>query len=319
MRSVASRGLAGPAPLRRDALDGVLLLDKSRGHTSNQALQAAKRLLQARKAGHSGTLDPMATGLLPLCFGEATKFAVMLLDADKTYEAEVKLGIATTTGDADGEVIARREVSILDSQLEQAMSELKDLRQQTPPMYSALKHRGRPLYEYARAGVVVERAVREIRIDALDWDYRPPDVMWFRARVSKGTYIRTLAEQVGLRLGCGAHLTALRRTAIGSMEVAQAVRLDRLEGLTLEQRRACLLPVDALARELPAVEVDQAARLLQGQTVSAGSKAQVGPVRLYDRAGRFLGIGEVDGNGWVSPRRLLAAGTAVEGAAPVAV
>jgi tRNA pseudouridine55 synthase len=296
--------------MRRDALDGVLLLDKSRGQTSNHALQAARRLLQARKGGHTGTLDPMATGLLPLCFGEATKFAAMLLDADKTYVAEVKLGIATTTGDAEGEVIEQREVSIRTSQVDQAMSELKNLRQQTPPMYSALKHRGRPLYEYARAGEVVERAVREIRIDALDWEYRPPDVVWFRARVSKGTYIRTLAEQIGLRLGCGAHLTALRRTAIGQMDLAQAVPLERIEGLTLEQRRACLLPVDFLARELPAVEVGQAARLLQGQTVTAGAEARVGLARLYDSTGRFLGIGEVDRDGRVSPRRLLAAGPA---------
>jgi tRNA pseudouridine55 synthase len=304
--------------MRRDALDGVLLLDKSRGQTSNHALQAAKRLLQARKAGHTGTLDPMATGLLPLCFGEATKFAAMLLDADKTYVAEIKLGIATTTGDADGEVIARREVNILDGQLFQAMSELRNLRQQTPPMYSALKHRGRPLYEYARAGEVVERAVREIRIDALDWEYGPPDVVWFRTRVSKGTYIRTLAEQIGLRLGCGAHLAALRRTAIGSTDLAQAVSLERLEGLTLEQRRACLLPVDYLARELPAIEVGQAARLLQGQAVSAGPEARVGLARLYDPTGHFLGIGEVDSDGRLSPRRLLAAGTAV-GVAPAGV
>jgi tRNA pseudouridine55 synthase len=253
-----------------------------------------------------------------LCFGEATKFAAMLLDADKTYVAEIKLGIATTTGDADGEVIARREVNILDGQLFQAMSELRNLRQQTPPMYSALKHRGRPLYEYARAGEVVERAVREIRIDALDWEYGPPDVVWFRTRVSKGTYIRTLAEQIGLRLGCGAHLAALRRTAIGSTDLAQAVSLERLEGLTLEQRRACLLPVDYLARELPAIEVGQAARLLQGQAVSAGPEARVGLARLYDPTGHFLGIGEVDSDGRLSPRRLLAAGTAV-GVAPAGV
>jgi tRNA pseudouridine55 synthase len=295
----------------------VLLLDKSPGQTSNHALQAAKRLLQARKGGHTGTLDPMATGLLAVCFGEATKFAAMLLDADKTYVAEIKLGVTTTTGDAEGEVIQQREVSLAKGQLDQVLSELRNLREQTPPMYSALKHRGRPLYEYARAGEVVERAVREIRIDALAWEFRPPDMVWFQARVSKGTYIRTLAEEIGMRLGCGAHLTALRRTAIGSMQVVQAVRLGWLEDRTLEQRRACLLQVDYLARELPAVEVAQAARLLQGQTVSAGAEAQAGLARLYDSTGRFLGIGEVDGDGRVSPRRLLSAGPVVGAATAV--
>jgi tRNA pseudouridine55 synthase len=299
-------------------VDGVLLLDKARGQTSNHALQAAKRLLQARKGGHTGTLDPMATGLLPLCFGEATKFAAMLLGADKTYLAEVKLGVTTTTGDADGAVIARREVGNLDGQLDEVMSALKALRQQTPPMHSALKHHGRPLYEYARAGEVVERAAREIRIEALEWQYRQPDVVSLRARVSKGTYMRALAEEIGLRVGCGAHLTALRRTAIGSLDVAQALAVDRLEGITLEQRRACLLPVDFLVRDLPAIEVAEATRLLQGQTVSAGPQARAGLARLYDSTRRFLGVGEVDGDGRVSPRRLLAAGPDVE-VAPTAV
>jgi tRNA pseudouridine55 synthase len=293
---------------RGDPLDGVLLLDKPAGVSSNMALQQGKRLLDARKAGHTGTLDPMATGLLPICFGEATKFTANLLDADKTYEGVVKLGVTTSTGDAEGEVTGRLPVGAAADRLPEVMAGLSGLQQQVPPMYSALKHQGRALYEYARAGQVVARAAREIEVRELVWRVLTDDEVWLRVRVSKGTYIRVLAEQVGSRLGCGAHLSALRRTGIASLSVDEALTLDRLEALSLAERRQTLRPVDFLALDLPALEVAQADRLLHGQPVSVGQPARCGPVRLYDMGGRFLGVGELGADGRVAPRRLLAAG-----------
>jgi tRNA pseudouridine55 synthase len=293
---------------RGDPLDGVLLLDKPPGVSSNTALQHSKRLLGARKAGHTGTLDPMATGLLPICFGEATKFAANLLDADKTYEAVVKLGVTTATGDAEGEITARAEVGAVADRLPAVMAGLTGAQQQVPPMYSALKRQGRSLYEYARAGQMVERAARQIEVRELAWRVVSADEVWLRVRVSKGTYIRVLAEEVGTRLGCGAHLSALRRTAIAALDVQEAVTLKRLEALPLLERREALRPVDFLALDLPALEVAQADRLLHGQPVGVGQPAPCGLVRLYDTRGRFLGVGEVGADGCVAPKRLLAVG-----------
>jgi tRNA pseudouridine55 synthase len=293
---------------RGDPLDGVLLLDKPLGVTSNTALQHSKRLLGARKAGHTGTLDPMATGLLPICFGEATKFAAALLDADKTYEAVVKLGVTTATGDAEGEVTARADVGAIDDRLPAVMEALSGAQQQVPPMYSALKHRGRALYEYARAGQVVDRVAREIQVREVVWRALCEDEVWLRVRVSKGTYIRVLAEEVGRRLGCGAHLSALRRTGIAGLGTHEAVTLERLAALPLPERRQALRPVDFLTLDLPALEVGEAERLLHGQPVTVGQPARAGPVRLYDTRGRFLGLGEVGADGRVAPKRLLAAG-----------
>jgi tRNA pseudouridine55 synthase len=291
-----------------DAVDGVLLLDKPVGMTSSAAVGKARWLLGARKAGHTGTLDPMATGLLPLCFGEATKFAANLLDADKTYEAVVKLGVTTATGDAEGEVTARADVGAAAERLATVVAGLTGRQQQVPPMYSALKHQGRSLYQYARAGQVVERAAREIQVRELAWRILSADEVWLRVRVSKGTYIRVLAEEVGMRLGCGAHLSALRRTGIAALDVQDALTLERLEALPLPQRREALRPVDFLALDLPALEVAQADRLLHGQPVSVGPPSRSGPVRLYDTHGRFLGVGEVGADGRVAPKRLLAVG-----------
>jgi tRNA pseudouridine55 synthase len=289
-------------------VDGVLLLDKPGGLSSNAALQVAKRLLSARKAGHTGTLDPMATGLLPLCFGEATKFAGTLLDADKTYEAVVKLGVTTATGDAEGDVISRTPPSTAELELARVMQGLLGTQQQLPPMFSALKHQGRPLYEYARAGQVVERAPRAIQVLELSWRRLAMDEVWLRTRVSKGTYVRALAEQIGAELGCGAHLSSLRRTGIGAMQVGQAIALDSLERLGADARQAMLLPVDFLVRDLPALAVPEreASQLVHGQSVEAGPALSPGPVRLYDAVGRFLGVGEVAATGRVAPRRLLA-------------
>jgi tRNA pseudouridine55 synthase len=213
----------------RRTVDGVLLLDKPQGQTSNGALQTARRLYNAAKAGHTGTLDPMATGLLPLTFGEATKFSQMLLDADKAYEATVRLGIETDTGDAEGRPIASAPVSVTPDEVARALSLFTGEIEQVPPMYSALKCAGKPLYEYARAGIEIERAPRKVRIHALEFVALEGDAFRIRVDCSKGTYIRTLAIDLGRALGCGAHLSALRRTRIGPFAVDAAVTLAALE------------------------------------------------------------------------------------------
>ncbi|WP_347328738.1 tRNA pseudouridine(55) synthase TruB, partial [Ralstonia pseudosolanacearum] len=234
---------------RRD-VHGVLLLDKPIGWSSNDALIRAKRLLWAKKAGHTGTLDPLATGLLPLCFGEATKFSQDLLEADKTYEAVVRLGIRTSTADAEGEVLSERPVAVTPEQLRAAIGRFVGEIDQVPPMHSALKKDGKPLYEYARAGQTVERAARRVTIRAIDvlatdLDAAAPTVT-LRVCCSKGTYIRTLGEDLGEALGCGAHLVALRRTQVGSLTLDGAVTLEALEAASEDQRAALLAPVDAL-------------------------------------------------------------------------
>ena len=212
-----------------NAVDGVLLLDKPAGVTSNGALQAARRMLNAAKAGHTGTLDPMATGLLPLCFGEATKFSGVLLAATKTYLARIAFGITTTTGDAEGNVLARSDVQGLDhARIVSVLASLVGTHEQVPPMYSALKHEGRPLYEYARLGQEIDRAPRMVRVVSIDVLTVEAAHAEVRVEVSKGTYIRVLAEEAGQRLGCGAHLSALRREAVAGFHVSEAISLDDL-------------------------------------------------------------------------------------------
>lgn len=296
------------APQRRtprQRIDGVLLLDKPQGLSSNTALQQAKRLLNAAKAGHTGTLDPMATGLLPLTFGEATKFSQMLLDADKVYEATVLFGSETDTGDAEGQVISTAPVAFGGEALDAALDGLRGEIEQIPPMHSALKRVGKPLYEYARAGIELERAPRRVTIHALDvLDF---DGVQARLRVhcSKGTYIRTLAIDLGRALACGAHLTALRRTAIGPFGIEQAVALDRFEAA--DDRLARLAPVDALIAHWPRIDLtsEQGADVLLGREI-AGSEAP-GPLRLYCD-GRFIGLGEQRADGRIAPKRLIATG-----------
>src|ERR1700761_4134832 len=251
----------------RRALDGVLLLDKPIGLSSNDALIRVKRLYLAKKAGHTGTLDPPATGWLPLCFGEATKFSQDLLEADKTYEATMRLGIRTATGDAEGEAIETREVTCDEPAVLAAMARFRGEIVQVPPMYSALKRDGKPLYEYARAGQVVEREGRQVTIHALEMlACALPDVT-FRVTCSKGTYVRTLAEDIGEALGCGAHLVALRRTGVGALTLEHAVTLDALSDAEPQQRDAWLQPVDALLTSFPPVQLDAEAtrRFLHGQ------------------------------------------------------
>src|SRR5258707_4289562 len=251
----------------RRVLDGVLLLDKPLGLSSNDALIRAKKIYLAKKAGHTGTLDPLATGLLPLCFGEATKFSQDLLEADNTYEATMRLGVRTTTGYAEGEALETRDVSCDEAAIQDAMAHFRGDIAQIPPMYSALKRDGKPLYEYARAGQTVEREARNVTIHALELiGCALPDVT-FRVTCSKGTYVRTLAEDIGEALGCGAHLVALRRTGVGALTLANSVTLDALSDATESQRETWLQPVDALLSTFPSVRLDAEAtrRFLHGQ------------------------------------------------------
>lgn len=289
-----------------DPVDGVLLLDKPAGITSNRALLTARRLLAARKAGHTGTLDPLATGLLPLTFGEATKFAADLLDADKSYEAKVHFGVTTATGDGEGEVTGRREVDLRRGDLEAALAGFRGEIRQVPPMHSALKRDGRPLYELARAGRTVERAPRTVRIDRLELLDCDGAVASLRVDCSKGTYVRVLAEDLGARLGCGAHLAGLRRTRVGPLRVDAAIGLAALEALAVAQRRARLLPVDALLAGLPRVELDaaDAGRFAHGQALRLGI-APAERVRVYAGDARLLGVARIDESGVLAPRRLV--------------
>lgn len=291
-------------------VDGVLLLDKPHGMTSNTVLQKARRLFSAAKAGHTGTLDPMATGLLPLCFGEATKFSADLLDADKTYEAELCFGVTTATGDAEGEVLERRVPQFSRTDLDRALENFRGRIVQIPPMYSALKRDGQPLYKLARQGITVEREAREIDIDELVLLDLSEDsgTCRLRVRCSKGTYIRTLAEDIGRALGCGAHLTALRRTAVGDLAEARTVTLDALEALPEAERNAWLLPVDTLLQGEPKLVLDEEprSRFSHGNPVSVGSTLR-GRCRVYSSDGVLLGVGHVDLTGTVHPRRLVAA------------
>jgi tRNA pseudouridine55 synthase len=287
-------------------VDGVLLLDKPSGITSNAALQSARRLFSAAKAGHTGTLDPLATGLLPLCFGEATKFSADLLEADKTYEADILFGATTDTGDADGTVLERRPVEFSRQNLEAVLPQFRGLIRQIPPMYSALKRDGKPLYELARQGIEVERAAREVTIHTLDLLNLAEDRCRLRVSCSKGTYIRTLAEDIGAVLACGAHLTALRRTQVGPLSVADALTLEQLQLFSEEDKAACLLAPDALLQTVPAVYLDEAsaARFMHGMAVNAVVPA--GRCRVYDST-RLLGLAEADAEGRVHPRRLVGA------------
>ncbi|AOJ69019.1 tRNA pseudouridine synthase B [Burkholderia sp. MSMB2042] len=306
-----------PRPrIPRRALDGVLLLDKPVGLSSNDALMRAKRLYLAKKAGHTGTLDPLASGLLPLCFGEATKFSQDLLDADKTYEATMRLGVRTTTGDAEGDVLDTRDVTCDEAAVVAALARFVGDIVQVPPMYSALKRDGKPLYEYARAGQTVEREGRAVTIRSLEClSCALPDVT-FRVTCSKGTYVRTLAEDIGEALGCGAHLTMLRRTGVGSLSLEHAVTLDALDAATQDERDARLAPVDALLSTFPLVELDAALakRFLHGQRLKLAELAaqpdadEGARVRVYDGDGRLLGVARA-AEGVLAPERLVVTGS----------
>jgi tRNA pseudouridine55 synthase len=270
----------------------VLLLDKPAGWTSNAALQKARRLLNAAKAGHTGTLDPFASGLLPICFGQATKFSSHALHGDKAYRAVLKLGVTTTTGDLEGEVVETRPANVQLDAVERLLPKFTGSILQTPPMHSALKHQGRPLYEYARAGIEIERKPREITIHSLAAEKLEGDELTIDVRCSGGTYIRTLAEDIGKAFGCGAHLIALTRTASGVFLLEQAISLDALENLDEAQRLAALLAPDALVAHLPRLDVDAetAQQLLHGKQPAPPADFTVrGVIRIYAPQG-FLGL-----------------------------
>ncbi len=323
---VSPRGSGSPrapgAPrLPRRHLHGVILLDKPLGLSSNDALQKVKRLLRAEKAGHTGTLDPLATGLLPLCFGAATKFSQVSLDADKRYTATVQLGQTTATGDAEGEVMHRHEVTpemLLPERLRSVCVAFVGEIQQIPPMHSALKHQGRALYEYAREGIEIERAPRRVMIHGIDILTVQGDVLEIDVRCSKGTYIRTLAQDIGEQLGCGAHLIGLRRTGSGGVKLQEAVTLEALQAMGEAERDARLLPADVLLSDWPEVMLNDidTARFLTGlrRRLPLPDAAQVrvyGPMPL-DRVGAgvpsdrrvLLGSAHIQG-GELIPTRLL--------------
>ena len=252
--------------VQRRPVHGVLLLDKPLGLSSNQALQKAKWLLRAEKAGHTGTLDPLASGVLPLCFGAATKFSQLHLDADKTYEATARLGVRTSTGDAEGEVIAERPVDVTVADLARVEALFTGPLRQVPPMHSALKKDGKALYEYARDGIEIERAPRDVIVRSLSLAWIEPELIRIVATVSKGTYIRTLGEDIGEALGCGAHLRSLRRLSTGDFDATRCITLDGLEAMDETERLACLLPVESLVSGHGRVtlQADDAARFLSG-------------------------------------------------------
>ncbi len=285
---------------------GILLLDKPQGLTSNAALGRAKRILGIRKAGHTGTLDPMASGLLALCFGEATKVAGFLLEGDKTYLAEISLGTTTSTDDAEGEVIEQCSLPSLSSEaIDTALDSFRGEIEQVPPMYSALKHKGQRLYAIARRGESVKRPARAVTIHQLALLDAQADRLTVQVRCSKGTYIRSLARDVGEKLGCGAHLSALRRTQSGPFALADAVDLAELEAMDFASAKACLKPADMALKHLPAIDLaaEDSQRLQLGQKLPPDRSGQVqGLVRLYGPDG-FFGIGEAEARG-LRPRRL---------------
>ncbi len=285
----------------------MLLLDKPTGMTSNAAVQTVRRLYDRAKAGHTGTLDPLASGLLPVCLGEATKFSHPLLESSKTYRASLRLGWRSTTGDAEGELSAVAPPDFDEMQLRRAVADLTGEIEQMPPMHSAIKINGRPLYALARKGISVERATRRVHIHEFEASRQSEDTLEIFVRCSKGTYIRVLAEDLGDRLGCGAYLTGLRRVAIGTVDIDQAVGLDVLERSSAAQRLALLRPVDSLLDSIPQVRLSMhdSTRLGHGLNVSGLEQHAAGQVRVYSERGDFLGLGEIGEDGSLKPRRLV--------------
>jgi tRNA pseudouridine55 synthase len=298
----------------RDLVDGVLLLDKPVGFSSNDALIKAKRVLNAKKAGHTGTLDPFATGLLPLCFGEATKFSQDLLEADKTYDTTVHLGQTTDTGDTEGLVVESHPVDVTVEQIEAVLARFRGPIAQVPPMYSALKRDGKPLYEYARAGITLEREARNVIIHKLELISYEAPFLKLSVKCSKGTYIRVLGQDIGEALGCGAHLNALRRTQVGPLTIEGMLTLDAL--VAHPEPLSLLAPVDALLASFPAVQLtaELAKRFLQGQRLALGKDVESLPAPLPAEQGRvrvylddkLLGTGQLGEYSILAPERLIA-------------
>ena len=300
--------MSRPRKRGRD-IDGVFLLDKPQGMSSNDIMQKVKRLFQANKAGHSGALDPLATGMLPICLGEATKFSQFLLDADKRYVVTAKLGERTDTSDAEGQVVETRPVNVETSQILTALEQFRGDILQVPTMFSALKHNGKPLYEYARAGITVEREARPITIFELNFiEYQAPSLT-LEVHCSKGTYIRTLVDDLGEVLGCGAHVTVLRRTAVADYPTEKMMTWDALQALAeqgdLDQH---LLPIDTAVSKLPALKLnaEQSKGIGFGQRVKFANEAKLrGQVRLFSDKNIFLGVALIDDNNVIRPQRLI--------------
>lgn len=300
--------MSRPRKRGRD-IDGVFLLDKPQGMSSNDIMQKVKRLFQANKAGHSGALDPLATGMLPICLGEATKFSQFLLDADKRYVVTAKLGERTDTSDAEGQVVETRPVDVETSQILTALEQFRGDILQVPTMFSALKHNGKPLYEYARAGITVEREARPITIFELNFiEYQAP-FLTLEVHCSKGTYIRTLVDDLGEVLGCGAHVTVLRRTAVADYPAEKMMTWDALQALAeqgdLDQH---LLPIDTAVSKLPALKLnaEQSKGIGFGQRVKFANEAKLrGQVRLFSDKNIFLGVALIDDNNVIRPQRLI--------------
>jgi len=299
---------------RGRVVDGILLLDKPLGISSNDALQKVKSLFKAQKAGHTGSLDPLADGMLPICFGIGTKLSAFLLDADKHYWVRVKLGVTTATGDAEGEVLQTRSAEgVGREQVEAVLPRFLGTISQLPPMYSALKHQGQRLYKLAREGIEVEREPREISIHSIELGAFEDDEFEMQVHCSKGTYVRTLAEDIGEALGCGAHVIGLRRTGVGPYTGLPMVTLDQVRELAEQGQEALdalLLPVDTALGEWPAVQLskDSAYYLKMGQPVLVPKAPTEGWVRLYEGEDRFIGVGQVDDDGKIAPKRLMATG-----------
>jgi tRNA pseudouridine55 synthase len=292
-------------------INGILLLDKPAGLTSNAALQKVKRLFHAKKAGHTGSLDPIATGMLPICFGEATKFSQFLLNADKTYEVAAKLGVTTTTGDSEGDVVVEKVVpELLENDIEKILEDFRGPIQQIPPMFSAIKYQGQPLYKLARQGIEVKREPRDVTIHELNLLQHQNDVMQFRVSCSKGTYIRTLITDIGERLGYGAHVIALRRLYVAGFKASDMLSLKTIEELSehdLMSLDKTILPVETALQHLPAVTIgiNAAFYLKKGSPVMLTKTPSSGLIRLMLNDQELIGIGEVLDNGMVAPRRLV--------------
>jgi tRNA pseudouridine55 synthase len=296
--------------IEKKAINGILLLNKSQGITSNSALQQVKRLYQAKKAGHTGSLDPLATGMLPICFGEATKICQYLLDADKCYQTTGLLGLTTNTADATGEVIARVDnVQVTLSQLEEVLTKYQGAIKQTPSMFSALKHQGTPLYRFARAGIEIERAARDIVVNTLQLDGFNHKEFSLTVICSKGTYIRNLVEDIGNALEVGAHVTRLHRVYTAGFEEMPMYTLEQLQEMSPIEQMNCLLPMDKAVDYLKPVSLsdDEVLILRQGRMLMAKiANDEVECVRLYDEHKQFIGLGERLINGDLKAKRLLA-------------
>lgn len=288
-------------------ISGLLLIDKPLGFSSNQALSKIKWIFSAKKAGHTGTLDPLATGLLPICFGEATKFSSHLLNSEKTYEASIKLGWKSSTGDAEGKLTESKIISLSLEKLQRELKSFIGLSKQTPPMFSALKYNGQPLYKLAREGVKIERQERKINISELILLNYSKDIIKIEVRCSKGTYIRTLAEDIANKLGMDGYLTELRRTKIGKLNINEAFSIENISTLSSDKRKSCIKPTEVLVDRYPKLilldsEVDF---IKNGQPIKLKKKLNTEIYTLFTKSKAFIGLGEIDSNNLLKVVRLI--------------